>query len=118
MQDKVARLRQLMSEALPKDTGHRSAEADASRAFRLYEFNSAPPLVVEQTPRARIERDIDRIAAWYGWHGEVARALDSAAVSTVGALTDGDLERLQCRMRQLEECVKEGLDCPDAPPAR
>ena len=118
MQDKVARLRQLMSEAVPIQPATGANEEAAAKAFRLYEFNTAPTLVVEQTPRARTERNVERIAAWYGWAGEIARALDAVGACTVSELSDEALARLDARMRQLEDCVKEGLDCPDAPPAR
>jgi hypothetical protein len=118
MRDKVARLRQLMSEAVPSQPIAESLEAAAARAFQLHEFNARPALVVEQTPRARRERDIERIAIWYGWTSEVVRALDAAGTSSLSALSDDELESLQERMRRLEDCAREGLDCPDALPAR
>lgn len=117
--EKVARLRQLMSEAVPRNSKQSEQEAETNRQFRLYEFNAGlPPLVIEQTPRARSERDIERIAAWYGWNNEILRALDAARAESLQALSDSEVEELRDRMRRLEECVREGLDCPDAPPAR
>lgn len=115
--EKVARLRQLMSEAVPKRSDI-TAEVEAQRRFQLHEFNNAPQLVIEQTPRARLEREITRIATWYGWNAEVARALDAQAVSSVSGLDEAAAERLLHRMRQLEQCAQEGYDPPDAPPAR
>lgn len=117
MRDSVARVRQLLAEArTPKPTD--SEEARARRAFDYFDFNSSPPPVLEQTPRARTLRDITRIATWYGWGGEVARALDAAQASSPADLTDEQLEALQARLQRLEHCAQEGLDCPDAPPAR
>lgn len=117
LSEKVARLRQLMSEAVPRKS-ESTAEAAATRRFQLYEFNTGPTLVVDQSPRARQERDIQRIASWYGWGGEVVRALDGAGACTVQGLDDAQLLALHERMRQLEQCAQEGLDPPDMPPAR
>jgi hypothetical protein len=117
LNEKVARLRQLMSEAVPKKPTE-SAEALALRLFQVHEFNTASPMVVDQTPRGRCEREIDRIATWYGWQAEIVRALDAECVASLQGLSDAGLERLQLRMKQLEECAQNGLDCPDAAPAR
>jgi hypothetical protein len=117
LQDKVARLRQLMSEAVPKDPPP-TAEVQALKLFQLHEFNSAPALILDQSPRSRAEREIERIASWYGWTAEIARALDRRAAPCIAALADDDVDRLLDRMKTLEDCVREGLDCPDAPPAR
>ena len=117
LNEKVARLRQLMSEAVPRKPAE-SPEAAALRLFRLHEFNSAPAVLVEQTERARDEREIDRIATWYGWQAEVVRALDRDRVASLSGLSDGGIAALLARMHQLEECAQNGLDCPDAAPAR
>jgi hypothetical protein len=74
--------------------------------------------VLGQDARSRKEREILRIASWYNWGSEIARALDAAGAITMAGLSDDELERLYQRMRALEECVQEGLDPPDAPPAR
>lgn len=115
--EKVARLRQLMSEAVPKST-ESPVELAALRQFQLHEFNCGPALVVEQTPRARIEREITRIANWYGWSAEVVRALDAAATASLQGLSEVQVQHLLERMRQLEQCAQDGLDPPDAAPAR
>src|SRR5687768_1375281 len=116
MQDKVTRLRQLLSESIPQESGPGAKETAAKQAYQLFELNTAPPIVVIQTPRARNEREIERIATWYGWSGEIVRALDKARALTMAGLSDDDIEELLERMKRLEECVREGLDCPDAPP--
>lgn len=118
LSEKVARLRQLMSEAVPRKPGE-TPEAVALRLFQLHEFNTAPTaVVVEQTARAREEREVERIAAWYGWQGEIVRALDAACVASLQGLSDHGVTALLARMRQLEECAQNGFDCPDAAPAR
>lgn len=106
-------MREVLAEARPRET----AETEARRGFQLFEFNTAPAIYAEQTPRARAQREVDRIAAWYNLGGEVARALDAAGVSVVTALDDGQLEQLVARMQQLEDCIHNG-GAPDAPPAR
>ena len=117
MQDKVARLRQLMREAVPRNAPE-SLEQQAHHAFAVYSLNVPSPPAVVQTHRARMERDIARIAAWYGWSGEIVRALDAAHAHSVTALSDDQVEQLASRLRQLESCAQNGLDAPDTPPAR
>lgn len=106
-------MRQILEGARP-----RGAESEAQRAFQLYEFNTGPVIYAEQTPRARAEREVGRIANWYNLGAEVQRALDAAQVSLVGGLDDAELEQLVERMRRLEDCLQNGGDPPDAPPAR
>lgn len=118
LSEKVARLRQLMSEALPKAQTPDTTEAAALKLFQLHEFNTAAPLVIEQSPRARTEREIERIAMWYGWQTEIVRALDCEQALSLTSLSDNALNGLLARMRQLEECAQNGLGCPDAAPAR
>lgn len=111
----AGKVRKILEEARP-----RGAESEAQRAFQLYEFNSGagPRIYAEQTPRARAEREVARIATWYNLGAEVARQLDAAGVSLVVSLDDQALEQLVARMRQLEDCIQNGGDAPDAPPAR
>lgn len=118
MHDKVTRLRQLLSEAVPRTPEPSPQEAAALKAFAIYEVNAPTPFVLEQTPKARAMREIMRIASWYQWHGEIERALDRVGVSALTDLEDYELEELLSRMRQLEDCVQNGTDAPDAPPAR
>jgi len=118
MRDRVARLRSLLSEATDVRKPEPTPEAQALKAFQFYDFNSAPPVVLDQSPRARSMREIMRIARWYGWGGEIDRALDAAGAEMLSSLSDSELERLQARMRNLEDCVHTAGDCPDVPPAR
>lgn len=62
-------------------------------------------------------RQVVRIANWYGWQAEIARAMDAERVSTLQDLDDRALQALHDRMIQLEECVQTGGGAPDAPPA-
>ena len=118
MHEKVARLRQLMSEAVSQQPEPSPAERDSMRLFRIYDFNTAPALVVDTSPRAKAEREIERIAAWYNWSGEILRHLDRHGAASLSALHEDAINELLSRLQRLEECVREGLDCPDAPPAR
>ena len=121
MHDKVSRLRQIMREAIPAQSspsGLPKSEAAANDAFAYFEANAPQPIVVDQTPEARAIREIMRIANWYGWPGEVTRALDAAGAVSLHSLESSQLQKLLARMRTLEECVQNGGESPDAPPAR
>lgn len=118
MRDNVARVRRLLEEAAEARRPDPTPEAKALQNFSLHEFNRVQQHTAEQTPRARAQREIERIANWYGWGGEIDRALDAAGVMSAGGMTDAQIEQLLTRMRQLEDCVQNGTDCPDAPPAR
>jgi hypothetical protein len=106
-------VREILAEARPRE----DAETQARRAFQHFESNTAA-VYAEQTPGARAEREIGRIASWYQLQGEVARALDRAGVAVVSALDEQALEQLVARMRLLEDCIQNGGDAPDAPAAR
>lgn len=118
MREHVARVRRLLEEAVPAAAPRPTAESEALKAFSLFEINTALPHFAEQTPRARSQREIARIANWYGWLAEVDRALDAANVMSIGGLDDAQLEALHARMSLLEDCVQNGGDAPDAPHAR
>lgn len=78
-----------------------------------------PPRIHAGGPsRAAAGQEIRRIASWYGWQLEVDRVLLTTGVASLAGLDDDSLDRLLRRMTQLETCAQEGLDSPDAPPAR
>lgn len=114
------KVREVLSRAQPlPQLAVAQPEAQAQRAFQLYEFNAGPVLVVEQTPRARAIREIGRITAWHrGLEHEVPRALDAAGVADLASLDDTALDQLLDRMRLLEDNIYNGGDSPDAPAAR
>lgn len=114
--DKVARLRQLMSEAIPVHHEQRTAADERIRVVMHYDYCSADPL--DQTPRARAVRAIKRIGAWYGLSTEIGRALDAARASTLQELGDDEIDTLLEQMQQLEQCIQHGLGSPYAPAAR
>jgi hypothetical protein len=119
MRDRVERVRSLLREATKKPSRPQSVdEAQQRKAFELYEFNSSPPVLLEQSHRARSEREISRIASWYGWQAEIARALDAGTATCLADLDDDSIDELLTRMRKLEQCVQDGLDPPDSAPAR
>jgi len=64
-----------------------------------------------------LTREITRIAAWYGWTGEIQRTLDQRGLMSLSSFGEPELEQLHDRMRSLEDCVQAGLGSPDAPPA-
>lgn len=114
--DRVSRLRQLLSEAVPAAPAQTHAEADAWRAYGHYAANSPAP-ALQRSWRERSITDINRVACWYGYTLDVQRHLDLHDVSSVAALDDSALEALHARMVQLENCVQTGCGAPDAPPA-
>lgn len=116
-EDKVSRLRKIMADALPNAPVNPAVPHNASHAYQLFQFNQATRQVL-QTPRARAEREVVRIAAWYDWSSEVLRAMDRAEASTLSQLDDLELHSLLEHLRQLEDCVHQGFDSPLSPPAR
>ena len=109
----VARLRQIMEEAVPlapvRDhaplTG---AEMDARRR------NAA----IFPIRRANSLREISRLSRWYGWEGEIDQALARAGVLALKYLDADDLEALLGRLHVLVDALHAGCDLADAPPAR
>lgn len=117
MNAKVARLRQLLKEAVPAQPTRAVPPDGIRRAFEYYEFNVGLP-VVEQSPRARSLREIARIATWYGLGAEVTRWLDREGVEVAGELSDDGVESLVARLKHLEDALQTGCDPADIPPAR
>jgi hypothetical protein len=117
--DKVTRLRQLLSEATPtiaEPSNRPEAHMEAWRRFQRFESYQVPaPL--EADSRAIAIREITRIAGWYGWTAEIQRVLDQEDALFLASLSQDALNRLHSRMRDLEDCVQQGLGAPDAPPA-
>lgn len=115
--DKLTRLRQLMAEAAPSKRPQHSDEADAWLRYQAHVDNTPLP-ALDTSLRARQVRNINRIAVSYGWTQELQRFLDRHDASGIGSLSDDQVERLNCRMDQLENCVQNGCDPPDMPAAR
>lgn len=117
MRDKVTRIRQLLQEAAPQPV-EETQEAKARRAFAAYAANEDRLFYVDPAPRARAIREVLRIATGYGWPHVVEQALDDAGAMSLTSLMDADLEALLTKLRQFEDCVRNGLDSPEVPPAR
>ena len=115
MRDNVTRIRELLRAVEPEDE---TTEDRSRRAFERYASNDERAFYVDPAPRAVTVREILRIALAHNWHREVQSALDRAGAMSLTSLDDTDLDALLSRMRQLEDCVRHGLDSPDAPPAR
>lgn len=97
-----------------------TAAERAAEAWQWYEINqpAAPLCDVDQSPRARNIREINRIAMRHGWGVEVARAVDHAGVSGLLAMNDEQVDELAVHMRHLVDCAESGCDLYDALPAR
>jgi hypothetical protein len=114
--EKVSRLRQLLSEAVPAPS--LTTGPSNSCPLQAQPTNYCPFRTSDPRRRARQIRNIDRIAQTYAWTREVQRFLDTCDSPSVSALSDDLLDSLHSRMATLESCVQDGCDPPDAPPAR
>jgi hypothetical protein len=96
-----------------------AAPASTARGFDWFDWNNACNSVPEeQTPRARKERAVLRIAMYYPWgQTEVQRLLDRSAAETVSDLSGAALDRLFDHMRALEDSAQSGCEMPEVPPA-
>lgn len=97
-----------------------AAPTAETEAWRAFDWNSQllAPAPLEQTPRARRIREINRIAMKYTWGSEIERALDEAGAASLAALSDDQVEQLVERMRMLVDRAMTGCDAADALPAR
>jgi hypothetical protein len=117
MRDKVTRLRQLLSEAVPIEAPKSLGEQDAWRRWHAHAENDPLPCM-DTSYRAKRIRDINRIAISYGWAREIQHFLDRQDAAGIASLDDDGIELLHDRMTALEGCVQAGCDPPEMPPAR
>lgn len=116
----AGRVREILQEARPAAAEQLVGEAPETqlqRAFQLYQFNVglAP---IEQTPRARAEREIHRIALTYNWPGEVARFLDRHGAASLAGLDEDTIDELLAHMRKLLDRAMSACDSDEDLPAR
>lgn len=92
-----------------------------SPAYEWFASNAdaLQPLSIDQSPRARSWRAVQRIAARYPW-GEYAimRAMDRLFASGEHELTDAQVSDLLREMEKLDERAMLACDDDDAAPAR
>lgn len=110
MHEKVARLRQLMSEALP--------QSKAFLAFPSGSFGLTENSELVQSPRARSIRRIIRIVEANQWPQVLEMALDEAEASCLADLSDSEVENLLRHLRELEDCMHVCADSNFSPPLR
>ncbi len=106
--DWTEQVRKVLASARPVETLNSGGLA-ASETARIHAGGPS---------RAADRHEIRRIAHWYGWQAEIDRVLLAAGVASLAGLDDPSVGQLLLRMTQLEACAQEGLDSPDAPPAR
>ena len=114
-QDWAARVRRVLADAKPRD----SIESSAMRAWSTYEGASeqlAPPML-DPSPRARMGREILRIAQTYGWQGAIAHFMDTKGASYLSDLSDPQLAELHGRMLGYLDAAQTGCDSIDSLPA-
>ncbi|MEO6102546.1 MAG: hypothetical protein ABIP44_02775, partial [Pseudoxanthomonas sp.] len=114
--DKVTRLRALMAEAVPRKSCPPEAMPRRIPAFDWFESNLAPAPII-QSRRARAEREISRITAWYSCTVELERLLDQSQACSISQLDDAALEVVLMHMRRIQDCAQMGLGSPHEPPA-
>lgn len=97
-----------------------SAQERATEAWRWHEANhpAAGYMDVDQAPRARNIRTINRIAMRHGWGAAVASKVDEVGATSLEAMTDDQIEAVAAHMRRLVDCAESGCDLWDDLPAR
>lgn len=115
--DWMRQVRDVMEEIQP---GPPRVASPESEAWQRYDFNNQllDAIPIEQTPRARDIREINRIATYRSWQSEVAAAVDRAGASGLNAMEDHELHDLAAHMRRLVDCAHNGCDLADDFPAR
>lgn len=115
--DWMAQVRAVVEEISQAPAPPPTRENEAWRAFQYFQAQQyVPPL--EQTPRARQERAVNRIAGRFHWGPEaVAHFLDTRGASYVADLSDPQLDDLHERMLAYEDATMTGCSSPDEPPA-
>lgn len=112
----MARVRAVLADAKPRDT----LESSVMRHWGGYaiaaEQLSAPAL--DPSPRARMQREILRIAQTHQWQGAIAHFLDTRGVAYMSDLSDPQLEDLHDRMLGYLDAAETGCDSIDSLPAR
>ena len=101
----------------PRPQAKATGESEAWQRFEI-EQGLQTPAPLEQTPRARAIRDINRIAMRHGWASEIVAALDRAGVSYLAQLHDHEVHDLHHHMCHLVDCAQTACDPRDSLPAR
>lgn len=117
MQEKVSRLRKLMAEAVPRPTTVTQPEQDMWARYQNHAANTADPVALDDSDRARAVRTINRISTWYGASSVIVAWLDRRGATGIAALPDEQVQELRAHMEQIEDCAQQGFDSPFAPPA-
>lgn len=93
-----------------------SPESEAWRTFQHVQTHQAPPL--DQTPRARMIRSINHIAANFPWGPQaITMFLDTRGAGYLADLSEPQLQDLYERMLAYEDAAMNGYGPPDAPVA-
>lgn len=92
-----------------------------ANAFAWYAANAdaLAPVVLDQSPRARTWRAIQRIAARYPWGDYViTRAFDRFMAGSDADLSNEQMTELLGEMQHYDDRAKYACDDDEAPPAR
>lgn len=115
--DWMAQVRAVVEDIKQAQEPPKTPENEAWRAFQHHNAqHGLPPL--EQTPRARMKRSIDRISGRFTWGPEVVQHfLDKRCASYVNDLSDPQLEDLHDQLLAYEDAAMHGWSSPDDPVA-
>ena len=72
---------------------------------------------LDQSPRAKNLRSVQRIADTYGWHSAIVHFLDMKGATYMSDLTNPQLEDLLDRMHGYVDAAEIGASLPDCLPA-
>lgn len=109
----VAKLRQIMGEAVPLAPVRDHAPLSGAELDANHRKAAVFPI-----RRANALREISWLSRRYGWEDEIDRALALAGVPAVKYLDADALEALLAKLHALVDCLQTPCDLPDAPPAR
>lgn len=113
----VRQVEQVLAEVATRPRARATGSSEAWQRYQIEQQIQAPD-ALEQSHRARSVREINRIAASYGWGTEVARALDRAGASYLSDLHDQEVTDLADHMRNLLDCANTACDHMESLPAR
>jgi hypothetical protein len=108
----VARLRQIMEEAIPVNSNTQKRFTPPRAPEPL-----DPSGATVSFRRAAVLREIRHLAALYDWQYVVDRALVAADAPALKYLDSERLELLLNRLQRLEDCLRTRCDSPEAPHA-
>ncbi len=115
--DWMTQVRAVVDDITQRHEPPKPAENEAWRAFHYHQARSYVP-ALDPSPRARMERAVNWVAARFAWGPEtVAHFLDTRGVAYLSDLSMPQLEDLLERMQAYEDAAAHGHSTLDDPAA-